>query len=148
MNKTKMKINRRKTNRNKTKKFKGGFSLSSLGSIFTFTEVSPKFKELLKMKSISVDIQNVYDSKKDQPKFNENMSKLKSKISEVNSLIGSVESEQKELVKTVVNANAPRAPNATKSPNATRVQNAPRAPNAAKLVQSPPQATKYPTPTQ
>jgi hypothetical protein len=65
MNKTKMKINRRKSktrNRNKTKKFKGGGFFNSIGSFFK-SNISPTLKDFLKLKTtISDDIQKVYDA--------------------------------------------------------------------------------------
>ena len=91
MNKTKMKINRKKS---RTKKFKGGGFFGSIQSIFSFTEVSPNFKELLKNKNISDDVQNLYDAKdKDESKFNTALSGLKGKLTNLTQLIPKIEIE-------------------------------------------------------
>lgn len=97
MNKTKIKINRRKSKtRNKTKKFKGGGFLASLTSIFSPTKVSENFGRLLKTKNISDNIQKVYDAKnKDETTFNKELTDLNEKLKELNVLIPKIETEQK-----------------------------------------------------
>jgi hypothetical protein len=96
MNKTK--INRRKSktrNRNKTKKIKGGGGfLASFSSMFTPNKVSEDFKNLLKCKNVSEDLQKVYDAKnKDNATFNTAVTSLKDNLKKLNELIPKIESE-------------------------------------------------------
>jgi hypothetical protein len=98
MNKTKMKINRRKskTRKNTTTKIKGGGIFNSFKSIFSSSKVSNNFKELLKNKNISDDVQKVYDAKnKDETTFNTALNGLKEKLKGLNLLIPNIESEKK-----------------------------------------------------
>ena len=96
MNKTKMKINRRKSKtRNKTRKFKGGF-LASFTSMFSSKKVSENFKELLKSKNLPEYLQKVYDAKnKDETTFNTAVNELKEKLKKLDMLILNIENEQK-----------------------------------------------------
>ena len=97
MNKTKMKINRKKSKtRNTTAKIKGGGFFNSITSIFSSKKVSENFGRLLKTKNISDNVQKVYDAKnKDEPTFNKALTDLKEKLKELNLLIPNIESEQK-----------------------------------------------------
>lgn len=98
MNKTKMKINRRKskTRNTRTRKIKGGGFFNSITSIFGSSKVSDNFKNLLKNKNISDDMQKVYDAKdKDETTFNNALSGLKGKLTILTDLIPKIESEKK-----------------------------------------------------
>jgi len=98
MNKTKMKINRRKTKtrKNTTTKIKGGGFFNSITSIFSSSKVSENFKDFLKNKNISDDVQKVYDAKnKDENTFNTALTGLKGKLSKLTELIPKIESEKK-----------------------------------------------------
>ena len=97
MNKTKMKINRRKSKtRNRTRKIKGGGFFNSITSIFGSSKVSENFKNLLKNKNISDDMQKVYDAnKKDETTFNTALSGLKGKLTFLTQLIPKIENEKK-----------------------------------------------------
>jgi len=103
MNKTKMKINRRKSktrNRNKTKKFKGGGFFNSISSFFK-SNISPTLKDFLKLKTISDDIQKVYDANnKDEATFAEKMSALKANVAKLTTLMAAVEREKKSTPQT------------------------------------------------
>ena len=96
MNKTKNRMKHTKNkNKSKSKKIKGGGLFNSFGSFFK-SNVSPTFKDIFKLKTISDDIQKVYDANnKDEPTFNAALTGLKGKLSKLSELIPKIESEKK-----------------------------------------------------
>jgi len=101
MNKTKMKINRRKSkSRNTTTKIKGGGFFNSISSFFK-SNITPTLKDFLKLKTISDDIQKVYDThNKDEATFAEKMSVLKANVAKLTTLMAAVEREKKSTPQT------------------------------------------------
>uniref|UniRef100_A0A6C0D3F8 Uncharacterized protein n=1 Tax=viral metagenome TaxID=1070528 RepID=A0A6C0D3F8_9ZZZZ len=140
MNKTKIKNRRKSKTRNRTKKFKGGF-LASLSSMFGSSKVSENFKEFLKNKNISDDIQKVYDAKnKEESTFNTALSTLKGKMTKLTELIREIENEQtaeynNKSTKNPLLGNSYKEPAKTNpnaaQPNAVQM-NARQIPNPAK----------------